>query len=43
MKNESGLQYIYIPAKEKTATKSPVLLVLHGVGSNEKDLESCAV
>ncbi|WP_374073959.1 alpha/beta hydrolase [Bdellovibrio bacteriovorus] len=42
MKNERGLQYIYIPAKEKTATKSPVLLVMHGVGSNEKDLASFA-
>ncbi|MFM6927808.1 MAG: alpha/beta hydrolase [Bdellovibrio sp.] len=42
MKPESSLNYIYIPAKEKSSGKSPVLLVMHGVGSNEKDLAQFA-
>ncbi|MFS4460696.1 alpha/beta hydrolase [Bdellovibrio sp. HCB2-146] len=42
MKEESTLEYIYIPAKEKTGEKSPVLIALHGVGSNEKDLANFA-
>ncbi len=45
MKNElsdSGLKYIYIPARAKKAEKAPVLLMLHGVGSNEQDLAAFA-
>lgn len=35
-----SLQYIYRPAKVKSSGKSPVLLLLHGVGSNEQSLLS---
>lgn len=30
--------YKYIPAQEKSSTKTPVLVLMHGVGSNEQDL-----
>ncbi|KYG70238.1 serine esterase [Bdellovibrio bacteriovorus] len=42
MKTENKLQAIYIPAKEKGQGKSPVIIALHGVGSNEKDLAEFA-
>ncbi|KYG67766.1 serine esterase [Bdellovibrio bacteriovorus] len=42
MKTDSKLQAIYIPAKEKSQGKSPVIIALHGVGSNEKDLAELA-
>lgn len=38
----SDLKYIFIPAKVKAGEKSPVLVLLHGVGSNERDLASLA-
>lgn len=42
MKSETSLNSIYIPAKEKSLAKAPVLIVMHGVGSNEKDLAQFA-
>lgn len=39
---QESLKYIFVPAKQKTTAKSPVLILLHGVGSNEKDLLSLA-
>jgi len=42
MTSKTSLNYIYIPAKEKSEAKAPVLLVMHGVGSNEKDLAQFA-
>nr|BFD65927.1 hypothetical protein HAGR004_09490 [Bdellovibrio sp. HAGR004] len=30
--------YTYIPAKEESSAKTPVLVLMHGVGSNEQDL-----
>nr|BFD63872.1 phospholipase/carboxylesterase [Bdellovibrio sp. HM001] len=30
--------YKYIPAKEESSAKTPVLVLMHGVGSNEQDL-----
>lgn len=33
---------IHIPARQRAGTKSPVLLMLHGVGSNEQDLVTLA-
>jgi phospholipase/carboxylesterase len=32
------LQFLFVPAREKTAGPAPVLVLLHGVGSNEHDL-----
>jgi phospholipase/carboxylesterase len=36
--DKNALHYLYRPAKEKSAAKSPVIILLHGVGSNELDL-----
>ncbi|WP_291516331.1 prolyl oligopeptidase family serine peptidase [Bdellovibrio sp. ArHS] len=38
MTNESKLQAIFIPAQKTGAEKFPVIVALHGVGSNERDL-----
>lgn len=35
---DGPIKYLFQPAKEKSAAKSPALILLHGVGSNEQDL-----
>ncbi|WP_413561517.1 alpha/beta hydrolase [Bdellovibrio sp. HCB209] len=36
--NENSLRYLYRPAKVQAGVKAPVILLLHGVGSNEADM-----
>lgn len=39
---ESEIKYLFIPPRKASSGKAPVLVALHGVGSNEKDLASWA-
>lgn len=37
-----GFTHIYIPPRQKATKKAPTLILLHGVGSNERDLTTLA-